>query len=334
MTEVPSVLVTGSAGFLGRRLVSRLRALGRRVVELDLGSSDASARGDVRCLRTLRAKTEDGSPIYHLASVVGVSRVLRDPHATWSTAVRGTEFVCQIARERGSRLVVTSSSEVYGDGAVQRPMSEDDALPADYGSWPRASYPEGKRRAEAIVATWAARGVDARVARLFNVSGPGQRSSGGMVLPTIVEALLRGDSIPIVGDGSDVRCFQHVDDAVAGLLRLMELRRPPVELEEGGAPLLVNLGGGMRTSVHELARRAARLLGRSFEPRFVSSVERYGAAAQRCRARVPDTKRAEAWLGYRARRDLDRIILDLAQDLSSGAREIRPCVASPAARQL
>lgn len=314
------VLVTGSAGFIGSCLVRRLRSLGRDVTCMDIAGQGSEsgestgaemgggARGDVRSIDAIRARMPEGAEVYHLASVVGVAHVLRSPHATWSTCVRGTAAICEVAREKGARVLLTSSSEVYGEGSG-RMLSERDPLPRSYGTWPRASYPEGKRAAECIMAAFVEEGGDGRVARLFNVSGPGQGAEGGMLVPTVVDALLRSKAVPIVGDGSDVRCFQHVDDAVDGLLRLMALERAP-----RGA---CNIGSGHARTVLELAERAASVLGRSFVPRFVTSRERYGACATRCRARVPNLQKSASLLGHRALRGIDRIVLDLAHELGS-----------------
>lgn len=303
MTGLPPVLVTGSAGFIGKRLCTRLRELGHRVRGIDV-QGRGSECGDVRDERALAAAIPVGGRVFHLASVVGVARVIGSPRATWTTAVDGTANVCRIARERGARVLLASSSEVYGEGFGRR-LRETTPLPQEYGDWPRASYPEAKRAAEAIVRNFVDEGDDGRIARLFNVSGPGQSSSGGMVLPTFVESTLRGAPVPVIGDGTDVRCFQHVDDAVDGLIALMEHR--------GACGRTVNLGGGEAIEIEHLARRVGAILDRAPRIVHVSSASRYGGPSTRCRARVPDTSLARELLGHRASRPLERIVTDLAQ---------------------
>ncbi len=310
------VLVTGAAGFVGRRLVALLERHGHEVIGLDL-CSGATHVGDVCDRAAVRALVPEGGIVLHLASVVGVVEVLRRPAETWRVCVEGTRQVCAAALERGARVVLTSSSEVYGAG---RRQTESARLPVSYGGGGRAAYPLGKREAEAIVRRFCARGGDGRVARLFNVSGPGQRAATGMVLPTFVENALRARPLPIVGDGTDVRCFQHVDDAAEALERLAFVERATART--------INLGSDDPITVRALAARVLHLLGVDVPLRPVTSRQRYGADAGRCRCRVPDTRLALQLLGYRPRRGLDRIVTDLAQTMSSPT----PCVESPVTR--
>ena len=326
MKTLSPVLVTGSHGFVGTRLCAELRRRGHRVRGFDLAAT-GSDFGDVRSRMALEEAMPEGALVFHLASVVGVSRVLREPQATWTTAVDGTQFVCELARRRHARVVLASSSEVYGEG-LGRCLREDAALPSSYGPWPRASYPEGKRAAEEILRGFVARGGDGRIARLFNVSGPGQSASGGMVLPTFVECALRGQALPIIGDGSDLRCFQHVEDVVRGLIAVMAAPRACGYVRSRvSSGHVFNLGGSQAISMRCLALRVLDVLGREGRLRSVSSRQRYGGESRRCRARVPDCSLAREALGHRARRSLENIIEDLASSLKEtlGAEA---CVAS------
>ncbi len=301
---LPPVLVTGSSGFIGSRLVERLRARGHVVRGIDLRATTPDERGDVRDLAALQAAMPEGGHVYHLASVVGVRNVLARPDETWSTIVTGTQQVCRVAYERGARVVFASSSEVYGEGLGRR-LREDMALPRSHGLWPRASYPEAKLCGEATLEGFGARGGDGRIARLFNVSGPGQSPQAGMVLPTFVAAALRRQPLPVIDDGSDLRSFQHVDDAVDGLVALMG--------EDQAAGRIVNIGGHETLAILDLARLVAEVLGVPQSVQHVSSEDHYGQASSRCRARVPDTTLARALLGHEARRSLATIIEDLAR---------------------
>ncbi|MCB9882656.1 MAG: NAD-dependent epimerase/dehydratase family protein [Planctomycetes bacterium] len=309
-STLPPVLVTGSAGFIGTRLVACLRDLGFEVRGLDTAAPDVRERGDVRDSNALEVAIPEGGHVYHLASIVGVRSVLARPDATWSTILRGTENVCRIAYERGARVVFASSSEVYGDG-VGRRLREDMRLPQRYGVWPRASYPEAKSCGESILDGFVARGGDGRVARLFNVSGPFQSSEAGMVLPTFVEAALCRRPLPVIGDGSDVRSFQHVDDAVAGLIALMST--------DEARGRVVNIGSNETIAIVDLAHTVGEVLGRSIRIQSVTSVARYGAETTRCKARVPDTTLARALLGHEATRSLATIVLDLAGSIAGHA---------------
>ncbi len=298
-------LVTGAAGFVGRWLVGRLRGLG-----IDVEQCDLSLGSDIRHA-DLDALVPERGIVFHLAAVVGVTNVLRAPEDTWSTTVEGTEAVLRAALDRGATVVFTSSSEVYGDGKGEK-LDERRSLPGDYGAWPRAAYPQSKLVAESLVLDFCQRGGNGRIARLFNVAGPEQDSAGGMVLPTLVERALEGLPLPVVGDGSDVRCFQHVDDAVSGLLALAS--------EPAARARIVNLGGTESVTMRALAERVRTVLDSRSPIEHVSDVERYGAPTTRCRHRVPDTSLARELLGSWPEIDLDRTILDTARAICAASR--------------
>lgn len=257
--------------------------------------------------------------VFHLASIVGVRHVLARPSDVWSTAVEGTENLCRLALERGARLVFTSSSEVYGDGRGTA-LAEDALLPEAYGPWPRASYPESKRTAEAIVLDFCQKGGDGRIARLFNVSGPGQSPSGGMVLPTFVSQALAGRPMTVVGNGADVRCFQHVSDTVRGLTKLGALAR--------GRGTILNLGGYEPVRMQELAERVRSLVDPAARITRITSAERYGATTAHCRHRVPALGNARALLAHEPVRTLDEIICDVAQAMRAEPARESTCVES------
>ena len=308
------VLITGVQGMIGRRLARMLEQGGRRVLGLDTRPGRwTPARGggfwigDVRQRDVLSELVPEGGRVLHLASVVGVCEVLRRSRECVEVSVDGTRLLADLCRERGARLLFTSSSEVYGDGSG-RLLAESDPLPESYGAWPRAAYPEGKRIAEEIVLST----PGGRVGRLFNVSGPGQASESGMVLPTFVRACLEGNPLPLIGEGKDLRCFQHVDDAATALLRFLEA--------PDGVRRLLNIGGSERWTMAALAEEVQRILGRQVGTRRVSAEERYGGPAGGCQHRQPDLSSMQRELGHRARQGLFRIVQDLARDLGLQAR--------------
>ncbi|MFQ5503462.1 MAG: NAD-dependent epimerase/dehydratase family protein, partial [Planctomycetota bacterium] len=225
------------------------------------------------------------------------------PHETFETSVRGTARILELAAGRNCRVILASSSEVYGNIRTTA-LREDRPLPASYGSWPRASYPEGKREAERLLLEFTRSGGDGRIARLFNVSGPGQAWESGMVLPTFVHHALMDLPLPLIGHGRDLRCFQHVEDAVSGLCLLAG--------SDSARGRIVNLGSQESIEIRRLAARVLAVLGRKVPLVPVSSRDRYGATATRCAQRVPDLERCRRLLGHRAALGLDRIILDIA----------------------
>ncbi|PIE22340.1 MAG: hypothetical protein CSA62_13070 [Planctomycetota bacterium] len=296
------VLVTGASGLIGAELCRELRARGAGVRAVDIEPSPGVQRFDVRDPK-ITALVPQGGVVFHLASIVGVVNVLRRPQDCYQISVEGTARVMQAAQARDASLVFASSSEVYGEGEG-RLLHEEDPLPSSYGAWPRASYPLGKRRAERLVLDVAAGARPGRVARLFNVSGPSQEMDSGMVLPTLVSQARRGKPMTLVNAGEDVRCFQHVRDAVQGLLKLASV--PGLDGQ------IVNLGGESILSMRGLASRVAQVLGVKEQLRFVDDAWRYGAPSTRCRYRVPDSSRAQRLLGHRPTVALDELIRDLA----------------------
>ncbi len=316
---LPPVLITGVQGMIGRRVARLLEQRGRRVFGVDLRSGGWTPAkgggfwlGDVRRIDLLAGGrfldlVPEGGHVLHLASVVGVVEVLRRPVECHEVSVEGTRKLVALCQIRGAGLLFSSSSEVYGDGGGRK-LSEWDSLPETYGAWPRAAYPEGKRAAEEMVLA-SDRG---RVARLFNVSGPGQGWETGMVLPTFVRACLDGRPLPLIGDGQDLRCFQHVDDAAEALVRFLDA---PEDVQR-----LLNVGGNERWAIADLAEEVQRILDRPVGVKQVSAEERYGGPAGGCHHREPDLRAMQQELGHRARRGLRQIVLDLAGDVSLQAR--------------
>ncbi len=256
------VLVTGGAGFLGSHMCERLLRDGCRVISLDsleTGSDEnlASLRGhprfevieqDVASSAELAIAVDE---IYHLACPASPPRYQLDPVRTIRTNVVGTLRMLDLARRTGARLLLSSTSEVYGDPEVH---------PQPESYWghvnpigPRACYDEGKRCAEALVVSYAGQhGVSCRIARVFNTYGPRMQIDDGRVVTNFIAQALRGDPITIYGDGRQTRSFCYVADTIEGLVRLMSCEDDPgpvnlgnpAELEVGGlAELVIRLTG-------------------------------------------------------------------------------------------
>ena len=258
------VLVTGGAGFVGSHLCDALLARGERVVCLDDLSTGQAAniehlrghprfsfvRGDVTREADWAALQPAGR-IYHLASPASPDDYQRTPVETIRTNVVGTLHALGFAQAHGARLLLASTSEVYGDPAVH---------PQPEGYWghvnpvgPRSCYDEGKRCAEALLVAHAAQhGTQVRVARLFNTYGPRLRADDGRVVSCFIAHALRGEPLPVHGKGSQTRSFCYVSDTVRGLLALMEQERVQ-------GP--VNIGNPQEVSVAVLAREVLALTG-------------------------------------------------------------------------
>ncbi|PJE99581.1 epimerase [Streptomyces carminius] len=292
-------VVTGGAGFLGSHLCERLLDDGREVVAVDnlLSGTERNLTGllgrpgftflrhDV-CAPGALADLPGGpfGLVFHLACPASPADYLRLPLETLETGSSGTRNALELAARDGARMVLASTSEVYGDPQVH-PQREDywgHVNPVG----PRSVYDEAKRYAEALVTAHRnTRGTDAAIVRIFNSYGPRMRAGDGRAVPTFVRQALAGEPLTVAGDGSQTRSLCYVDDTVAGVLALAE--------SDIDGP--VNIGGEEETTVLDIARRIIKLTG-SASP--VAFVERPGDdPARRC----PDTTLAREKLGWEPR---------------------------------
>lgn len=310
------VLVTGGAGFIGRHLVRALVDRGDDVVVLDdlsTGRPDALAstafliEGDVRDANAVERATDGVDLAFHLAAAVGPALVAEDPAGTWSRNVLGTAVLLDACASRGVKALVLSTSEVYGTLAgdptrAARPLSEDESLQVRTDGR-RDVYAVSKLAAEAYaLALHRAHGLPVTVVRPFNVVGPGQLSRYGMVLARFADAVVRGQPLPVYGDGSQRRCFLHVHDAVDALLALAGC-----SAAEGA---VVNLGSDDEVTVLELAHRVCRIAGVAPAIEHIPFAAVYGEGFRDPPLRRPDLARVRALIGFAPRRTLDDAVRD------------------------
>ena len=254
------ILVTGGAGFLGSHLCEKLLGAGHEVVCLDNFFTGARKNVDhllddhrFELLRhdVVQPIVVEVDQIYHLACPASPIHYQRNPVRTIRTAVHGTLNMLDMAREVRAKLLIASTSEVYGD-PQQHPQEE--------GYWghvnpigPRACYDEGKRCAEALTASYARQyGIQTRIARIFNTYGPRMHQNDGRVVSNFVVQALRGEPITIYGDGSQTRSFCYVSDLLEGLVRMMALADDP-------GP--INVGNPREQTIAELARMIIAMTG-------------------------------------------------------------------------
>jgi UDP-glucuronate decarboxylase len=254
------ILVTGGAGFLGSHLCERLLLMGDEVLCLDslfTGSRQNVAHllghSHFELLRhdVTQPLTVEVDQIYHLACPASPIHYQRNPVRTIRTAVEGTLNMLDMAREVHARILITSTSEVYGDPRVH-PQTE-----AYWGNvnpiGPRACYDEGKRCAEALTVSYARQfGVETRIARVFNTFGPRMLPNDGRVVSNFIMQAMAGEPLSIHGDGAQTRSFCYVSDLIEAVIRLMTL-------EEDPGP--VNLGAPHEITIAELARLIVTLVG-------------------------------------------------------------------------
>jgi len=308
------ILITGGAGFIGSHLAERHLDRGDEVYILDdlstgsieniihiKGRSNLTYHIDSLTNYQLTAELIDLCDIvYHLAAAVGVRLIVESPVKTIETNIRGTEIVLSLAAKKRKRVLITSTSEVYGK-RDRVPFREDDDLimgPTSKGRW---SYACSKAIDEFLaIAYWKEKGVPSVIVRLFNTVGPRQTGRYGMVIPNFVRQALAGEEITVFGDGTQSRCFTHVSDAVGALIGLAEHPRAVGEV--------YNVGSDQEVSIKELAERVKHLTGSSSRIVFVPYDEAYEEGFEDMMRRVPDTSKVHELIGYVPRVSLDEIL--------------------------
>ena len=314
-------LITGGAGFIGSHLADCLLARGDHVVLLDdLSTGRLSniehldSRPDVEFVlgSILNADLVDHvvsrvDTVFHLAAAVGVNLIVEKPLESLITNIRGTETVVEKVHKFGKRVLVMSTSEIYGKNTSDSLSEEDDRI---LGSplKSRWSYSEAKAIDEILAYTyWREKGLETVIVRLFNTVGPRQTGSYGMVLPRFVGQALRSQPITIYGNGMQTRCFCHVSDVVVGLVALSE------HPEAFGK--VFNLGGTEEISIGDLAERIIELVGSDSQLEYVPYDDAYEEGFEDMQRRVPNTNLAKQLVGFESSVGLDEIIRSVIEDL-------------------
>ncbi len=313
-------LITGGAGFIGSHLADYLLDRGDQVILLDdlstgrlANISHLNSRADAEFVlgSILNADLIDNvasrvDTIFHLAAAVGVNLIVEKPLESLMTNIRGTETVVEKAHKHGTRILVMSTSEIYGKNTSDSLSEGDDRI---LGSplKSRWSYSEAKAIDEILAYTyWREKGLETVIIRLFNTVGPRQTGSYGMVVPRFVGQALRNEPITIFGDGTQTRCFCHVRDVVKGLVALSP------HPEAFGK--VFNLGGGEEVSIKELAERVIELAGSQSSLEFLPYDVAYEAGFEDMERRVPDTERARQLVGFEPSTSLDDIVRSVIED--------------------
>ena len=314
------ILVTGGAGFIGSHLAEELLQRGHEVWALDdlstgrlenLTSFELHPRfrfleGSVMDSALVHGLVAQCDRVFHLAAAVGVKYVLENPLRSLLTNIRGTEVVLEAASKHRRKIVLTSSSEVYGKG-VSVPFSEDDDRLIGPTHKLRWSYACGKAVDECLAhAYYQQYQLPVVIVRCFNTCGPRQSSAYGMVIPNMVQRALQGDPILVFGDGQQTRCFSAVTDVVRAMLLLADSRQA-----EGH---VFNAGTDEEVTVHELARRIKRLCHSDSPIELVPYEEVYGQSFEDMRRRVPDLKKIRRFVGFRPEITLDRLLETTIRD--------------------
>jgi len=318
--EHRSALVTGGAGFIGSQLSELLLEQGWEVFVLD----DLST-GSERNVAHLRERRDfhlvvDSvlkssvvnelvhrcDVVFHLAAAVGVRLIVEEPVHTLVTNIQGTENVLEHCNRFGTRVLVASTSEVYGDRREPEALAEDSRRVYGPTTARRWAYAESKALDEFLALAYhQERGLDCMIVRLFNTVGPRQSGQYGMVIPRFVSAALAGRPLEIHGDGSQTRCFCHVQDTIRALSTLMDAR------ELSGQ--IFNVGSTERVTILELAQRVIDLTQSTSEIVYVAYDEVYGQGIEDMLHRQPAIDKVHAAIGWTPTRTLDQILEDVVE---------------------
>jgi UDP-glucose 4-epimerase len=307
-------LITGGAGFIGSHLGEALLAAGHQVVAIDDLSTGTEAnirhligRPDFQfVLETITNETvvdrlvSECGIVYHLAAAVGVELIVRDPVHTIETNVLGTSAVLRIANRYRRKVILASTSEIYGKSNAV-PFREDSDRVMGPTTRSRWAYANSKAMDEFLALAYhKQRGLPVVICRFFNTIGPRQTGRYGMVVPRFVRQALAGEPLTVYGDGQQSRCFADVLDVIDAVIKLAE--------HPGADGEVFNLGSTDEITILDLARRVIALTGSSSEIVLVPYERAYEPGFEDMRRRVPDISRARDLIGYQARRSLDETL--------------------------
>jgi UDP-glucose 4-epimerase len=307
-------LITGGAGFIGSHLTDALLARGDSVVVLDNLStgrlSNLEQAGDHPRFHFVHGSVLDElvvdelvhqcDTVVHLAAAVGVKLVVEQPLKSLTTNIRGSEIVIEAAHRYRRKLLITSSSEIYGKNSTG-PLAETAHRILGSPSVVRWAYSTAKAVDEILANAYhRERGLPTVVVRLFNTVGARQSPAYGMVIPRLVRQALRDEPLTVFGDGRQTRCFAHVADVVDALLRLLD--------EPAAVGETFNVGTADEISILDLAQKIKDFCGSAAPIRLVPYDEAYGPGFEDMHRRVPDTAKLRALTGWAPRYTLDDVL--------------------------
>ena len=315
-------MITGGAGFIGSHLAELLLDEGHEVWVLD----DLST-GSLENIEHLRDRAGfhlvvdsvlhwsavnelvyKCDVVYHLAAAVGVRLIVEQPVQTLVTNLRGTEIVLEHCHRFEKRVLVASTSEVYGDHREERPLEETDRRIYGPTTQKRWAYADSKAMDEFLALAYhQERGLDCVIVRLFNTVGPRQSGQYGMVVPRFVERALAGEPLEVHGDGMQTRCFCHVTDTIRALEGLMGAG----SLTSGE---IFNVGSTERIRILDLADRVREVTGSSSELVYVPYQEVYGQGIEDMLHRIPSIEKVGRAIGWQPTLGLERILADVVEE--------------------
>ena len=311
------ILITGGAGFIGSHFAELSLASGHEVFVIDDLSTGSIENIEhlkpnphfhyyldtITNRQLLRELVDKCDVVVHLAAAVGVQLIVESPVNTIETNIYGTELVLQFANLKKKRVLLASTSEVYGKSAKER-FSEDDDLVMGATTKGRWSYACSKAIDEFLaLAYWKERKLPVTVVRLFNTIGPRQTGRYGMVVPRFVRAALRNEPIHVYGTGQQTRCFTNVADVVHALSLLLQTERSVGEI--------FNIGGTEQISIDALAQKIKQMTNSQSEIAHVPYEEAYAEGFEDMLRRMPDVSKLQRYIGFIPATTLDAMLQDV-----------------------
>jgi len=314
------VFITGGAGFIGSHLCDAFVNRGDEVTILDnisTGSKKNVAHlnriikiieGDIKDKQLVESLVSNSDLVLHMAAAVGVKTILDNPIESMSTNFVGSETVLNACARFDKKIVIASTSEIYGKNPKQ-PLSESDDRIMGAPQKLRWSYADAKALEEAMAhALFLSKDLKLITVRFFNVVGPRQSGSYGMVLPRFIESALSQKSIEIHGDGNQKRVFCHVLDVVDAIIKLTD--------NTSAFGKVFNIGGTEEISIKKLADLVIEVLGSKSKLVFFPYNEIYGEEFEDMQRRVPDLTRIKKLINWEPKTTLKEIIKDIAGSIN------------------
>jgi UDP-glucose 4-epimerase len=308
------VFITGGAGFIGSHLCDALVAEGKEVVILDNLSTGSKSNiahlkgkievftGDIRDQELVESLVENSDLVLHMAAALGVDNILENPIESISTNFYGSEVVLNAATKFDKRLLIASTSEIYGKNPKQ-PLSETDDRVVGSPQKLRWTYSDAKALEEATAHyLFLSKNLKVTTLRLFNTVGPRQSGKYGMVLPRFIESALLSEPLKIFGNGSQSRVFCHVIDVVSAITTVIS--------NDSTIGEVFNIGGAGEITIHDLAKLIIRQTKSNSEMVFIDYLNAYATGYEDMIRRIPNISKIKSYTGWEPKLTLDDIISD------------------------
>lgn len=310
------VFITGGAGFIGSHLADHYVTEGHTVTILDNFSTGSKTNiahlegkvttvdGDIRNIELVESLTKDADLVLHMAAALGVNTILESPLESMSTNITGSEVVLNAAAKFNKRIIIASTSEIYGKNPKQ-PLNETDDRVVGAPQKIRWTYSDAKAIEEAMAfALHQEKKLPVTTVRLFNTVGPRQTGRYGMVVPRFVQAALKSEPITIYGDGTQSRVFCHVLDAVQAIAILAAT--------DAAIGDVYNVGGTGEVTIKQLAEQVLAVTNSRSQFTYTPYTDAYPAGFEDIQRRVPDISKVKSAINWAPTKDLKQIISDIA----------------------